>query len=103
LLATAAGRNCHILSVDGHNIFFTCPEEELAWRDVATSINPLVLLKSAVCSESALCGQREPKPVKKNKAPSEQKLTKKTNRKTNHFTFFHLLSMFASTTSHPPI
>jgi hypothetical protein len=62
LLAIAAGRNYHILSVDGNNIFFTCPEEELAWRDVATSINPLVLLKSAVCSESALCGQRGPKP-----------------------------------------
>jgi hypothetical protein len=71
LLATAAGRNCHILSVDGHKIFFTCPEEELAWRDVATSINPLVLLKSAVCSGSALCGQRGPKPVKK----SEEKQT----------------------------
>jgi hypothetical protein len=53
LLAIAAGRNCHILSVDGNNIFFTCPEEELAWRDVATSIKPLILLKSAVCSESA--------------------------------------------------
>lgn len=43
------------------------------------------------------------KTCEENKPTSEQKLTKKTNRKTNHFTFFHLLSMFASTTSHPPI
>jgi hypothetical protein len=80
LLAIAAGRTCHILSVDGNNIFFTCPEEELAWRDVATSINPLILLKSPVCSESALCGQKGPKPVK-NSEEKQTNLRTKTDQK----------------------